>query len=36
VDTVAVCISPDNAFKYATHYAPHVANDGIPTVAVTA
>lgn len=33
---VAVCISPDNAFKYATHYAPHVANDGIPTVAVTA
>lgn len=33
---VAVCISPDNAFKYATHYAPHVASDGIPAVAVTA
>lgn len=33
---VAVCISPDNAFKYATRYAPQVANDGIPTVAVTA
>ncbi|HEX9190973.1 MAG TPA: PLP-dependent cysteine synthase family protein [Candidatus Deferrimicrobiaceae bacterium] len=33
---LAVCISPDNAFKYATHYAPYVANDGIPTVAVTA
>ena len=35
-DAVAACISPDNAFKYATHYAPHIANDGIPTVAVTA
>lgn len=33
---VAACISPDNAFKYSSHYAPHVANDGIPTLAVTA
>jgi cysteine synthase len=33
---VAVCISPDNAFKYASQYAPHLADSGIPTVAVTA
>jgi cysteine synthase len=29
---VAVCISPDNAFKYTTHYAPHLVDDGVPTV----
>ncbi len=34
--SVAVCISPDNAFKYATHYAPHVSADGVPTLEVTA
>jgi cysteine synthase len=34
--SVAVCISPDSAFKYATHYAPHVEHDGIPAMAVTA
>ena len=34
--SVAVCISPDNAFKYATHYAPHVSADGIPALEVTA
>jgi len=33
---VAVCISPDSAFKYASHYAPHLADAGVPTVAVTA
>ena len=34
--SVAVCISPDNAFKYASHYTPHLADAGVPTVAVTA
>jgi len=33
---VAVCISPDNAFKYASHYAPRVADSGVPYVEVTA
>lgn len=33
---VAVCISPDSSFKYASHYAPHLADAGVPTVAVTA
>jgi len=35
-DAVAVCISPDNAFKYASHYSPRLADSGVPTVAVTA
>jgi cysteine synthase B len=30
--SVAVCISPDNAFKYVSFYQEHVANDGIPGV----
>ncbi len=34
--TVAVCISPDNAFKYTTHFTPHLSEDGIPGVEVTA
>jgi cysteine synthase len=29
---VAVCISPDNAFKYTSFYADRVANDGVPRV----
>ncbi|MEW6720055.1 MAG: PLP-dependent cysteine synthase family protein [Thermodesulfobacteriota bacterium] len=33
---VAVCISPDNAFKYSTHYNPYLSEDGIPGVEVTA
>ena len=33
---VAVCISPDNAFKYTTHYTPHLSGDGIPEVGGTA
>ena len=33
---VAVCISPDSALKYASHYAPRLADAGVPTVAVTA
>jgi len=35
-DAVAVCISPDSALKYASHFAPHLADAGVPTVAVTA
>jgi cysteine synthase B len=35
-DAVAVCISPDSALKYASRYAPHLADAGVPTVAVTA
>ena len=34
-DAVAVCISPDNAFKYSTHYNPRLTEDGIPGVEVT-
>ncbi|MBI5419800.1 MAG: cysteine synthase family protein [Deltaproteobacteria bacterium] len=34
-DAVAVCISPDNAFKYASFFAEYVANDGVPQVNVT-
>lgn len=34
--SVAVCISPDNAFKYASHYAPRVSADGVPALEVTA
>jgi len=33
---VAVCISPDNAFKYATHYNPRLSEDGNPEVEVEA
>jgi cysteine synthase len=29
---VAVCISPDNAFKYTSFFADRVANDGVPRV----
>ena len=29
---VAVCISPDNAFKYTSFFADRVANDGVPQV----
>ncbi len=32
---VAVCISPDNAFKYASHYAPRMADSGLPAVEVS-
>lgn len=32
---VAVCISPDSAFKYTSLFADHVANDGVPQVDVT-
>jgi S-sulfo-L-cysteine synthase (O-acetyl-L-serine-dependent) len=31
-EAVAVCISPDNAFKYMSFYAEHVAGDGMPQV----
>jgi len=31
-DGVAVCISPDNAFKYTSFLAKYVANDGVPKV----
>jgi cysteine synthase len=31
-EAVAVCISPDNAFKYASFFAARVANDGVPQV----
>ena len=31
-ETVAVCISPDNAFKYTSFFAHRVANDGVPQV----
>lgn len=31
-EAVAVCISPDNAFKYASFFAERVANDGVPQV----
>jgi cysteine synthase len=34
-EAVAVCISPDNAFKYATHYNPYLSEDGVPGVEVT-
>ncbi|HSL91229.1 MAG TPA: PLP-dependent cysteine synthase family protein [Candidatus Limnocylindrales bacterium] len=34
-DAVAVCISPDNAFKYTSFFAEHVANDGVPKVDMT-
>jgi S-sulfo-L-cysteine synthase (O-acetyl-L-serine-dependent) len=29
---VAVCISPDNAFKYTSFFTDRVANDGVPKV----
>jgi cysteine synthase len=29
---VAVCVSPDNAFKYASFFADRVAGDGVPKV----
>jgi cysteine synthase len=29
---VAVCISPDNAFKYSSFFAEYVAGDGVPGV----
>ena len=35
-DAVAVCVSPDSALKYASQYTPHLAEAGVPTVAVTA
>ena len=31
-EAVAVCISPDNAFKYASFFAERVASDGVPQV----
>ncbi|MDA8121463.1 MAG: PLP-dependent cysteine synthase family protein [Deltaproteobacteria bacterium] len=31
-DAVAVCISPDNAFKYTSYFAARVAKDGVPKV----
>ena len=31
-EAVAVCVSPDNAFKYASFFAERVANDGVPQV----
>jgi S-sulfo-L-cysteine synthase (O-acetyl-L-serine-dependent) len=31
-EAVAVCISPDNAFKYMSFYAEHVAGEGMPQV----
>ncbi len=34
-DAVAVCISPDNAFKYTSFFAARVANDGVPKVDLT-
>ncbi|MBI5575932.1 MAG: cysteine synthase family protein [Deltaproteobacteria bacterium] len=34
--TVAVCISPDNAFKYTSFFADYIANDGVPQVDVSA
>ncbi|MCL5883943.1 MAG: cysteine synthase family protein [Deltaproteobacteria bacterium] len=33
-DAMAVCISPDSAFKYASQYALRVADSGIPAVEV--
>ena len=33
--SVAVCISPDNAFKYTSFLAEYVAGDGVPEVQVT-
>ncbi len=30
--TVAVCVSPDNAFKYSSFFADLVAGDGVPKV----
>lgn len=33
-DAVAVCISPDNAFKYTSFFAEYVAGDGVPQVDV--
>ncbi|MCL5966747.1 MAG: PLP-dependent cysteine synthase family protein [Deltaproteobacteria bacterium] len=33
-DAVAVCISPDNAFKYTSFFLDYVRNDGVPKVAV--
>lgn len=33
-ESVAVCISPDNAFKYVSFYLDHVREDGVPKVAV--
>ena len=33
-DAVAVCVSPDSALKYASQYTPHLAEAGVPTVAV--
>ncbi|MBI5904018.1 MAG: PLP-dependent cysteine synthase family protein [Deltaproteobacteria bacterium] len=33
---VAVCISPDNAFKYASHYTPCLEGEGVPDVEVKA
>jgi len=34
-EAVAVCISPDNAFKYTSFFAARVANDGVPKVDLT-
>ncbi len=33
---VAVCISPDNAFKYTSFLAEYIAGDGVPQVPVNA
>ena len=33
-DAVAVCISPDNALKYASFYADFIARDGVPEAGV--
>lgn len=32
---VAVCISPDSAFKYASHYTPHMEGEGVPEAETT-
>ncbi|HEY5765419.1 MAG TPA: cysteine synthase family protein [Candidatus Deferrimicrobiaceae bacterium] len=34
-EAIAVCISPDNAFKYTTHYRPHLSEDGIPGIVMS-
>jgi cysteine synthase len=35
-EAVAVCISPDNAFKYLSFFTDRISNDGVPRVDVTA
>ncbi len=33
--SLAVCISPDNAFKYTSFFADRIANDGVPQVNIS-